>query len=104
MPVSVVAAAERAAADRRARGPHSAPPFFAEQFVDGREFNISLIDTAGGVRVLPMPEIIFEDFPADAPRIVDYAAKWDAGSHAYHHTPRLFGVETAEPAARRRAG
>jgi D-alanine-D-alanine ligase-like ATP-grasp enzyme/GNAT superfamily N-acetyltransferase len=59
---------------------------FAEAFIDGREFNLSVL--AGSV--LPPAEIRFEDFPAGVPCIVDYAAKWDAGTHAYHHTPRTF--------------
>ena len=36
---------------------------FAEAFVDGREFNISVIATADGPRVLPIAEIHFIDYP-----------------------------------------
>jgi D-alanine-D-alanine ligase len=36
--------------------------------------------------------MLFVDFPDGVPHIVDYAAKWDAASHAYHHTPRRFGL------------
>lgn len=64
--------------------------FFAEAYIPGREFNLSLLATGNGVKVLPPAEILFEDFPEDAPQIVDYAAKWDEGSHAYTHTPRRF--------------
>ncbi len=71
--------------------------FFAEGFIDGREFNIAMVETAQGVTVLPIPEIIF-DLPAGRPHIVDYEAKWDPESHAYHHTPRRFGIERREPA------
>ena len=35
-------------------------------------------------------EIEFLEFAPGAPRIVDYAAKWDPASHAYHHTPRRY--------------
>jgi D-alanine-D-alanine ligase len=38
------------------------------------------------------------DLPEGRPHIVDYEAKWDSASHAYHHTPRRFGVEAREPA------
>ncbi|MDX9976035.1 MAG: GNAT family N-acetyltransferase, partial [FCB group bacterium] len=31
-------------------------------------------------------------FPADRPRILDYAAKWDPASFAYSHTPRTFDL------------
>ncbi|MFW8595256.1 D-alanine--D-alanine ligase family protein [Cribrihabitans neustonicus] len=64
--------------------------FFAEEYIRGREFNLSLLETAGGVDVLPPAEIQFDGFAPDAPRIVDYAAKWDETAHSYHHTPRRF--------------
>lgn len=70
--------------------------FFAEEFIDGREFNVALIEGLAGPEVLPIPEIIF-DLPEGRPRIVDYEAKWDPATHAYHHTPRRFGIEAGEP-------
>jgi D-alanine-D-alanine ligase len=75
--------------------------FFAEAYVAGREFNVALLQDAQdaqGVRVLPIPEILFDALPEGQPKIVDYAAKWDADSHAYHNTPRRFGLETQDPA------
>ena len=61
-------------------------PFFAERFVDGREFNLSLLAGA----VLPPAEIDFSALPDDQPPIVGYRAKFDAQSFEYHHTPRRF--------------
>jgi len=72
------------------RAPDFAGACFAEAFVDGREFNLSLLQTAGRIRVLPPAEIVFEGFGKDRPRIVDYRAKWDTDSYEYHHTPRRF--------------
>lgn len=63
--------------------------FFVEQFIDGREFNLSLLETNGDVQVLPAAEICFDGFK-DRPRIVDYKAKWDVDSFEYHHTNRCF--------------
>jgi len=63
---------------------------FAERFVDGREFNLSILEIDGGPQVLPPAEIHFVDYPADKPRIVDYEAKWDESSFGYSHTPRSF--------------
>lgn len=63
---------------------------FAERYIDGREFNLSLLERKEGVSVLPPAEILFRDFPADKPRIVGYRAKWDEGAHEYHNTPRSF--------------
>lgn len=92
-----VVAGSRAGAEMRARQARFGGKFFAEAFVDGREFNIALLQDGEGVQVLPIPEILFDGLPAGAPRIVDYAAKWDTKSHAYWHTPRAFGLEAREP-------
>lgn len=70
---------------------------FTETFVDGREFNVSLLETSDGVEVLPIAEILFEGFDAETARIVGYDAKWTADSAAFKGTPRTFGVERAEP-------
>ena len=63
---------------------------FAEAFIDGREFNISVIATADGPRVLPIAEIHFIDYPKDKPKIVSYKAKWQEDSVEYQCTPRGF--------------
>lgn len=85
-----VVAPDRAAGEIRAREAGFGGRFFAEAYVDGREFNLSLLETADGVRVLPPAEIEFVDYPASRPRIVDYEAKWSEGSFAYLGTPRRF--------------
>jgi len=69
--------------------------WFAERFIEGREFNVSLLAGLPGTRdpqVLPVAEMTFVDYPPDVPRIVDYAAKWDASSPAYHNTVRRFDL------------
>jgi D-alanine-D-alanine ligase len=63
---------------------------FAEEYIDGREFNISMIATPDGPRVLPIAEIRFIDYPKDKPKIVGYKAKWDEDSFEYQRTPRGF--------------
>ncbi len=66
---------------------------FAEEFVDGREFNLALLaDASGsaGPEVLPPAETLFVGYPQDRPKIVDYEAKWTEGSFAYCNTPRRF--------------
>ena len=69
---------------------------FAERFIEGREFNCSLLAGAHGPEVLPPAEIMFEGFSSPTPRIVDYRAKWDEAAHSYHHTPRRFVVEPGD--------
>jgi len=71
---------------------------FAESFLDGREFNLSLLDGPSGPIVLPVAEIVFEGFSGRAPKIVGYDAKWTPDSEAYIGTPRRFGLEAEDPA------
>ena len=73
-----------------ARAPFLGGICFAEVFIDGREFNLSILADPQGPRVLPPSEIIFEGYEGGRPRIVDYRAKWDVDSPEYHHTPRSF--------------
>jgi D-alanine-D-alanine ligase len=62
---------------------------FAERFIDGREFNLSILAGVQGPQVLPPAEIRF-DFPPGRKRIVDYRAKWDEESLEYRATRRSF--------------
>ncbi|MBN1360407.1 MAG: GNAT family N-acetyltransferase [Sedimentisphaerales bacterium] len=64
-------------------------PALIEQYIEGRELNISVIGRDGAVNVLPLAEIDFSAFEADRPRIVGYEAKWLADSFEYHNTPRV---------------
>jgi len=63
---------------------------FAEAFIPGREFNLSVLELPAGPRVLPPAEILFDRFPDDKPRMVGYKAKWDNDSFEYTHTNRSF--------------
>jgi D-alanine-D-alanine ligase len=69
---------------------------FAEEFIDGREFNISIIETNEEPVVLPIAEIRFEDYPDDKAKIVNYDAKWNEDSFEYKHTVRHFDFETKD--------
>jgi D-alanine-D-alanine ligase len=75
-------------------------PFFAERYIDGREFNLSIWGNES--EVLPPAEIDFSEFPVGKPRIVAHGAKWDAASFEYHNTRRRFHFPAAdEPLLRR---
>jgi len=86
---SVVKGSEVAAAlaKRRVISPHD---HFAERYVAGREFNCSVVAGPTGGQVFGAVEMLFVDYPDQGVRIIDYAAKWDAASFGYHHTPRRF--------------
>lgn len=77
-------AAQRALAQKRRE---LGGAWFAEAFVSGREFCVGLVDDLDGPRLLPTYEICFEGGD-DAPRLVDYAAKWDEMSAQALATPR----------------
>jgi D-alanine-D-alanine ligase len=74
-------------------------PVLAERYLPGRELNVSLLadpEVGGGVQVLPVAEILFEDFPEGMPRVVGYEAKWMESSFAYTHTVRSFLDDPAD--------
>jgi D-alanine-D-alanine ligase len=69
--------------------------FFAEAFIPGREFNLSMLDGPQGPEVLPPAEIIFTNFGTN-PVIVDYSAKWSDSSPEYSNTQRSFTFEETD--------
>jgi len=78
------------AAELRSRSDTLGGEGFAEQFIEGREFNLSILESDSGPRVLPPAEIIFKNYPDTKARMVGYRAKWEEGSFEYSNTPRSF--------------
>ncbi len=64
--------------------------WFIEDFIDGREFNMSVLAGKNGPEVLPPAEIVFVNYDKDKPRIVDFKAKWEMDSFEYINTVREF--------------
>ena len=85
--------AQTAAAEAAKRAPLLGGAAFAERFIEGREFNLGLLQEGASVRALPPAEILFDSFEKNRPRIVDYKAKWHEASFEYCHTPRCFDFE-----------
>ena len=46
--------------------------------------------------MLPVAEIVFDDFPEGMSRVVGYEAKWQEDSFAYIHTVRRFPEDPAD--------
>ncbi|MBP1741405.1 MAG: GCN5-related N-acetyltransferase [Deltaproteobacteria bacterium] len=69
---------------------------FAEQFIDGREFNLSLLTSQAGPEVLPPAEMRFIDYPPGKRKVVGYRAKWDEASFESLHTQRSFDFPKSE--------
>ena len=65
-------------------------PCFAEPYIHGREFNLSILAGKNEPEVMPPAEIEFLGYAADKPRIVGYAAKWTEDAAEYEGTPRTF--------------
>jgi D-alanine-D-alanine ligase len=71
--------------------------WFAERYIEGREFNVALIEKNGAPFILPIGEMIFEKWDEKRPRIISYAAKWHADTTDYNDTSRVFDWREAEP-------
>lgn len=69
---------------------------FAEAYIEGREFNISMLDSANGPQVLPHAEIVFIDYPDESFKIIDYSAKWKKDTFEYQHTFRNFDFNDSD--------
>ncbi len=55
-------------------------PALAEVYMEGREFNVSVVGAGRQARVLPVAEIAFEGYAEGEPRLVTHDAKWREGS------------------------
>lgn len=65
---------------------------FMERFIDGREFNLTLLAGSEGPEIMPPAEMQFRDYPAGKPKILNYASKWESGSDEYGKTVRSFDL------------
>ena len=77
------------------RAPSLGNACFAEVFVDGREFNLSILEYNGTPKVLPPAEICFSGF-GDRPKIVGYRAKWMPEAEEYSSTHRCFDFDPVD--------
>jgi D-alanine-D-alanine ligase len=58
-------------------------PAIVEEYIEGRELNVGLLETNGNVSVLPISEIDYSEFPEGVPKICGYDAKWITESVEY---------------------
>ncbi len=71
--------------------------YFIEEFIEGREFNLSITGKPGDYKIYPVAEMIFENFPEGKEHMLGYRAKWDEQSFEYTHTCRKFNTLIPEP-------
>lgn len=70
--------------------------FFAEEYIEGREFNVSIIGNLKDGKVLPVAEMTFENWPNDKLKIVGYEAKWNDKTPEYNATKRTFSFSKTD--------
>ena len=70
--------------------------WFIEEFIDGREFHVSVLGGPGGPEVMPPAEMVFRNYSDDIPKIVSYKAKWVVGSFQYENSKRNFPSNLSE--------
>ena len=63
---------------------------FAETFIQGREFSVSVLALGDEMITFEPAEMLFIDYPSNKPTIVGYEAKWEESSFEYMHTQRNF--------------
>lgn len=61
-------------------------PALVEEYIDGRELNVGLMEMNGRVQTLPISEIDYSEFPEGVPKICGYEAKWVEGSMEYQRS------------------
>lgn len=76
-------------------------PALIEEFIDGRELNVGLLETDGKVEVLPISEIDYSEFPEGFPKICGYEAKWEAESPEYQKSKPICPAQL-EPVVQKR--
>ncbi len=81
---------------------HDDSHWLIEDYIEGREFNISLLTDTDGPQVMPPAEMTFINFGKDRPMIVDFNAKWVAESFEYQNTIRKFPGEDLNPLLKER--
>lgn len=83
-------------------------PVLVEEFIEGREFYVSLLGNVTPV-ALPVIELDFSGFPPDRPKVASWEAKWgeegtgDAGEHGaeFAGTKSVFPTDLPEDLSER---
>ena len=67
---------------------------FVEEYIDGKEFSVSVLNINSKIVVFPVAKMEFIDFDKNKPKILNYKSKWEENSFEYKHTQRTFNLET----------
>lgn len=61
-------------------------PSIIEEYIEGRELNVSILGNGKDLAILPISEIDYSKTPKGAPTICSYNAKWKTRSKEYRNT------------------
>lgn len=75
-------------------------PALVEEFINGREFQLSLIGN-GSPKFLAISELSYAGLPNNVPRICSYSAKWRPSTAYYRHTTPLLPAPISKKLWRR---
>lgn len=72
--------------------------YFAEEYVDGREIFVPVIYVPDRKQMVAMSpaEFVYDNYPENKPKILNYNAKWDEESFEYTHTIKTFEFKPEE--------
>lgn len=80
---------------------HFAQPALVEEFIDGREVNVSVLGEGADRFALPIAEIDFAGMPEGMPRIVSFNAKWREDTAEFAGTVPVVPAPLSEAVAAR---
>jgi D-alanine-D-alanine ligase len=65
-------------------------PALVEEFIDGRELYVGILETESRPEAMPILEWDFSNLPEGTPRIASSEAKWEEDNPVYRNTPEIF--------------
>jgi D-alanine-D-alanine ligase len=65
----------------------------AEEYIDGREFQVGVLGNGDTAIALPPVEVDFSGMPEGAPHVLDSKAKWDEKSAEYKGTKTVLALD-----------
>jgi D-alanine-D-alanine ligase len=81
----------------KARKENTNRNYFAEYYIEGREFNVSILEENNKPVILPISEIKFINYTENnKEKILDYRAKWIENSFEYINTQPVYDFEEEE--------